>query len=110
LVGFAANLPYAAFTVLAAVPFFLGSDAKPPLWQRLDPVRRAKLMMALLALVLLGVALVALVMIGGRIVRRLARRGTQPSRSYPDDWYTTPLVPKEPEESGPDEPHEEPHP
>ena len=41
--------------------------------QRLDPPRRAAVMMAILALVLTGIALVACVMIGGRWVRRMAR-------------------------------------
>jgi hypothetical protein len=41
--------------------------------ERLDPVTRARALMALLGLVLLGVTLVACVMIGGRWVRRLAR-------------------------------------
>jgi hypothetical protein len=85
---------------LAAIPWLV-ADGNPPLWQRLDPVQRARVMMALLALVLLGLLLVVLVMFGGRVVRRLARKGTGPSRSYPDDWYSQPLVPKEPDE--PDE-------
>jgi hypothetical protein len=41
--------------------------------ERLDPPRRAAVMMAILGLVLTGVALVACVMIGGRWVRRMAR-------------------------------------
>jgi hypothetical protein len=41
--------------------------------ERLDPVTRARVLMALLGLVILSVALVACVMIGGRWVRRLAR-------------------------------------
>ena len=41
--------------------------------ERLDPVTRARALMALLGLVLLGVTLVACVMMGGRWVRRLAR-------------------------------------
>ena len=46
-------------------------SAELPL-QRLDPLRRAAVVMAILALVLTGIALVACVMIGGRWVRRLA--------------------------------------
>jgi hypothetical protein len=41
--------------------------------ERLDPPTRARVLMALLALILLGVTLVACAMIGGRWVRRLAR-------------------------------------
>ncbi len=47
-------------------------SAKLPL-EQLDPPRRAAVVMAILALVLTGMALVACVMIGGRWVRRLAR-------------------------------------
>jgi hypothetical protein len=48
-----------------------------PLLERLDPPRRAAVLMALLGLVLTGVVLVACVMIGGRWVRRLAGRGVR---------------------------------
>ena len=44
-----------------------------PLFERLDPPRRAAVLMAILGLVLLGLGLVACVMIGGRWVRRIAR-------------------------------------
>jgi hypothetical protein len=44
----------------------------PPL-ERLDPPRRAAVIMALLALVLLGLVLVTCIMIGGHWVRRMAR-------------------------------------
>jgi hypothetical protein len=40
---------------------------------RLDPPRRAAVVMAILALVLTGLALVACAMIGGRWVRRMAQ-------------------------------------
>jgi hypothetical protein len=45
-----------------------------PLIERLDPPRRAAVLMAILGLVLLGLALVACVMIGGRWLRRVARQ------------------------------------
>jgi hypothetical protein len=48
--------------------------AAEPVLQRLDPPRRAAVVMALLALTLVGVFLVAAVMIGAHWVRRLARR------------------------------------
>jgi hypothetical protein len=48
-------------------------DAADMPLERLDPPRRAAVMMAILALVLTGIALVACVMIGGRWVRRMAR-------------------------------------
>lgn len=45
-----------------------------PLLERLDPPKRAAVLMSILALVLLGLALIACIMIGGRWVRRLARQ------------------------------------
>jgi predicted PurR-regulated permease PerM len=45
-----------------------------PVIERLDPPRRAAVLMALLALVLVGLFLVMFVMIGGHWVRRLARQ------------------------------------
>ena len=47
-------------------------SAELPL-DRLDPPRRAAVLMAVLGLVLVGLTLVVCVMIGGRWVRRLAR-------------------------------------
>ena len=55
----------------------LAEEAAQPLIERLDPPRRAAVVMALLGIVLTGVTLVACVMIGGRWVRRLARRGVR---------------------------------
>ena len=56
-----------AFTLLA-----VEESAKLPI-ERLDPPRRAAVLMAILGLVLVGLTLVACVMIGGRWVRHLAR-------------------------------------
>jgi hypothetical protein len=47
--------------------------ATGPVLERLDPPRRAAVVMALLALTLIGVFLITFVMIGGHWVRRLAR-------------------------------------
>jgi hypothetical protein len=57
---------------LLALALAVEETADMPL-ERLDPPRRAAVMMAILALVLTGIALVACVMIGGRWVRRMAR-------------------------------------
>ena len=54
-------------------------QAAEPLLERLDPPRRAIVLMALLGLVLTGVVLVACVMIGGRWVRRLSGGGVRPT-------------------------------
>jgi hypothetical protein len=50
-----------------------------PVLERLDPPRRAMVIMALLGMVLVGVLLVACVMIGAHWVRGLARRGRGPT-------------------------------
>jgi hypothetical protein len=51
----------------------LAEDAAKPVLERLDPPRRAAVVMALLGLVLTGLLLVACVMLGGHWVRRMAR-------------------------------------
>jgi hypothetical protein len=49
-------------------------ESSEPLIERLDPPRRAAVVMAILGLVLTGLVLVTGVMIGGRWVRHLARK------------------------------------
>jgi len=56
-----------------AVIALLFVAAEPAPAKKLDPVSRAKVLMALTGLVLLGCGMVAGVMLGGRMVRRLAR-------------------------------------
>ena len=63
------------------------------LLMRLDPANRAKVIMALLGLVLVGAALVALVWLGGRRLRRIARERSGPTPPHQDDWYRKPLAP-----------------
>ena len=58
-----------------------------PLLVRLDPESRAKVLMSLLALVLVGVALVAMVWLGARRLRRIARKPLGPSSPREDEWY-----------------------
>jgi hypothetical protein len=67
-----------------------------PLLVRLDPQRRAKVLMALLGLVLLGALLMAIAALGGRHVLRTARTRPRPTSHNEDEWYRKPLVPKEP--------------
>jgi hypothetical protein len=60
------------------------------LLERLDPSTRAKLLMALLALILLGITLLAVVCIGARYVRRMgattkSRATTAPTRQN-ESW------------------------
>jgi hypothetical protein len=56
-----------------AADYWLVADSTAPVLERLDPPRRAAVVMALLALVLTGLALVTCVMVGAHWVRRLAR-------------------------------------
>jgi hypothetical protein len=71
-----------------------------PLLLRLDPESRAKVVMSLLALILLGLALVAMIWLGARHLRRIARKRLGPAAEHQDDWYRKPLVRHEPPSSG----------
>jgi hypothetical protein len=51
----------------------MAASATAPVLERLDPPRRAAVVMALLGLVLTGLVLVTCVMLGAHWVRRLAR-------------------------------------
>lgn len=52
-----------------------GADGKPgPVWQRLDPALRAKLLAALAAFVILGISLMFLAWMGARATRRYMAR------------------------------------
>jgi len=57
----------------------------------IEPMLRAKLMMALLALVVLGLGLMTMIILGGRYARRVARTPLPPSRVHEDRWYSKPL-------------------
>jgi hypothetical protein len=59
--------------------------AQQPVLERLDPPRRAAVIMALLALVLTGLLLVAFIMLGAKWVRRLARHRPGTGGSSPRD-------------------------
>jgi hypothetical protein len=67
-------------TACVPLPWLMAANAKLAPLDRLDAFTRAKLMMAILGLVLLGVGLVVMVMMGGRYVRRLARHRPEPPR------------------------------
>lgn len=56
----------------------------------------ARLMLALIGLVILGAGLMLLTWLGGRYVRKLARHSV-PTRHHDDDtWYQKPLIPTNP--------------
>lgn len=64
----ASSIPHPAFYLLIAA-----QQSSEPVLERLDPPRRAAVIMALLGLTLIGLFLITFVMIGGHWVRRLAR-------------------------------------
>jgi hypothetical protein len=65
----------------AAFCNLLAEQSTEPVIERLDPPRRAAVLMAMLGLVLTGLVLVACVMIGAHWVRRLARHKPGSGRS-----------------------------
>jgi hypothetical protein len=73
-----------------------------PLLKRLDPETRAKVFMALLALVLVGLGLVALAWLGGRRLRHLAHKPLPPTSSGENRWYRKPLAPPDASRGGDD--------
>ena len=82
----------ASLALVFLVPWLLGADDTAPK-PAVSPLVRAKMLMALLALVVLGIGLVAAAILGGWMVRRLARQPVPPSRVVDDAWYAKPLVP-----------------
>lgn len=66
-------------------------EGAEPLLNKLDPVLRTQVLMALLGLLLVGLLLVLIVLLGGRYVRRLARHRPGATASSADDWYRKPL-------------------
>ncbi len=91
-------------TLPGADVLWAAGDKAEPLLMRLDPARRTKVVMALLALLLLGAALVALVIIGGRSVLRIVRKSHGPTPTLEERWYRKPLVPGEPHSSSTHDP------
>lgn len=63
------------------------------LLERLDPQLRAEVLLALLAMVLVGLALVAIVVIWGNRLRRAARHRPRPRDIGADRWYAKPIPP-----------------
>ena len=86
------SLRRAAWSIVLVVPWLLGAD-DPATKPAVPPPVRAKLMMALLGMVVLGIGLVVAAILGGWMVRRLARHRPAPSGTVDDAWYAKPLVP-----------------
>jgi hypothetical protein len=95
--------PWAQLDGVALVPVWLAAEKQAePLLTRLDPATRAKVLMALLGLVLVGLSLVALAWLGGRRLRQVASKSLPPTQPNEDRWYRKPLVPPEIEHRGDD--------
>lgn len=80
---------------MPAWPWLLAQQAEP-LISRLDPQTRAKALLALGAVVVLGVAMIVLIWLTGRATRRYMRSAAaKPVKSHVehDDWARTPIVP-----------------
>ncbi len=90
--GGAVSARCASWALVFLIPWLLGADETAPK-HAVAPLVRAKMLMALLALVVLGIGFVAAVILGGWMVRRLARQPVPPSRVVDDAWYAKPLVP-----------------
>jgi hypothetical protein len=81
----------------AALVLAAAAEKAKPLLERLDPPNRARVLMALLALVLVGAGLVLATIVGGRYLRKIARQTPAKTPRHEDDWYRKPLIPDEPE-------------
>lgn len=57
----------------------------------LPPPVRAKLILAILGIVALGIGLIAMVILGGIAAKRRARHRCGPSKPLDDAWYKRPL-------------------
>jgi hypothetical protein len=69
--------------LLGALGYVLAAESAGPALERLDPPRRAAVVMALLALVLTGLVLITCAMLGAHWVRRLARHKPGDRRTDP---------------------------
>ncbi len=95
--GVLENLLALAERFAAACRLLAAEDGRP-LIERLDPITRTKVVMALAGLLVLGFGLVLLAWLGARMVRRHAqppggRSSLSRGRSVSeDDWWSKPLV------------------
>lgn len=66
------------------------------LWERLSPLERARLGLALIAFLVLFLAVIGFVILLARMARREARKPLPPIRDLPDAWARKPLAPVPP--------------
>ena len=72
--------------LIAVVLTGAGAEQQEPLLNRLDPLLRGVVVMALVGLLIVGLALMALTWLGGRRVRRLARSRPPVRDRELSDW------------------------
>lgn len=77
----------AANVVISRALMLAVQQSNDPVLERLDPPRRAAVVMALLGLTLIGLFLIIFAMVGGHWVRRLARHrpGRRAARAMPSE-------------------------
>ncbi len=100
------QLPSAhGLSLLAFQERFAFQENTEPLLQRLPPERRAMVVMALLGLVLVGLALIMFAWLGGRYFRRLTHKPLPPAgQGSAEQWYRKPLHPESPPSGDQDSP------
>jgi hypothetical protein len=84
--------------VLAATSDVLAetNEKAEPLIMRLDPPLRAKVLMALIGLIVVGLGLVLFIILGGQRLRRIAKESPAVTPPGGDEWYRKPLNGNEP--------------
>ena len=75
---------------------WLFAEAEKPLLQRLPPVVRARVILALVGLVMLAVLTTTMIWLVGRYWRRQIRKPLPPVHPHQDDWASKPLVSDKP--------------
>jgi len=76
----------------------VAAEGKQTILEQLDPPTRAKVLAALVGLMILAVGAIVLIWLGGRMARRYAglpsraRRRPIDDGSREDDWWKKPLV------------------
>ncbi|MCO6043068.1 hypothetical protein NG895_04045 [Aeoliella sp. ICT_H6.2] len=84
--------------LFAQIPILLADETKQTALERLDPDRRAAVILALVGLSLLGVLLIVIVMLGARWARQ--RRPQRPKRAGRQSDVTLDTYPQRPRVRG----------
>lgn len=85
------------------VAVMLGTEATRPVWFRLEPEDRVRVLLALAIVLFLGFAFAAFVWWAGRWTRRYMNRPVRSNRlrePHADDWARKPLVPPDQRDPG----------